>query len=114
MGVEFFTIEELKKQREGGAPGYLEFLRVAAMSAGVYAVKAGAEDTQTPHDQDEIYYVVEGTSGFRFEGEEGAVDERDVAPGSVIFVPARATHSFFDIREDLLVLAFFAPAETQG
>jgi hypothetical protein len=35
-----------------------------------------------------------------------------VQPGSVIFVKAQVEHRFYDIQEELVVLVFFAPAET--
>jgi hypothetical protein len=44
------------------AKSHLEFLRVPAMSAGVYVLLAGARDPQQPNHQDEIYYVVWGWS----------------------------------------------------
>jgi mannose-6-phosphate isomerase-like protein (cupin superfamily) len=34
-----------------------------------------------------------------------------VAPGSVIFVPAREEHRFTDVTEDLTLLVIFGPAE---
>jgi hypothetical protein len=36
-----------------------------------------------------------------------------VQSGSVIFVEAHAEHRFFDVIEDLEVLVFFAPAESE-
>jgi mannose-6-phosphate isomerase-like protein (cupin superfamily) len=33
----------------------------------------------------------------------------DVSPGTIIFVPARVHHSFYDISERLAVLVFFGP-----
>jgi mannose-6-phosphate isomerase-like protein (cupin superfamily) len=35
----------------------------------------------------------------------------DVCPGTIIFVPARVHHSFYDITERLALLVFFGPAE---
>ena len=34
-----------------------------------------------------------------------------VGPGSLHFVPAKAAHRFHGIKEDLVALVFFAPAE---
>ena len=39
---------------------YLEFLRVPALSMGLYALPAGSTDPQEPHQEDEVYYVVSG------------------------------------------------------
>lgn len=106
MESEFFEIAALEKRRQGAGKRYLEFLRVPAMSAGVYSLPAGAADPQKPHHQDELYYVVRGRARMRV-----GADDRPVAEGSVIFVGAEVEHRFYDIAEDLTVLVFFAPAE---
>lgn len=105
--VGFFEIAELKKQRAGSGKLYLEFLRVPAMSAGVYVLPAGGTDPQKPHQEDEMYYVVRGRGRMRVGAEDQAVGE-----GSVIFVAAKVEHRFYEIEEELVVLVFFAPAET--
>ncbi|NWG36999.1 MAG: cupin domain-containing protein [Nitrososphaera sp.] len=66
-------------------------------------MRPGEEDTQTPHDSDELYYVVEG-SGFLEAGSE----RRAVKKGSVVFVPARMPHHFYGNKELLVVLYMFA------
>lgn len=85
--------------------GYLEFLRIPAMSAGVYVLGAGASDSQTPHREDEVYYVVRGRGRFQ-----GGAEERAVGPGDVLFVPAHEPHHFHSITEELVLLVVFAPA----
>jgi mannose-6-phosphate isomerase-like protein (cupin superfamily) len=105
--TQFTTIAEIAKQQAQGSKRYLEFLRVPAMSAGLYVLAAGATDTQTPHHEDELYYVVRGKARFRA-GEE----DREVAAGSVLFVAGEVEHRFYDVTEELAVLVFFAPAES--
>ena len=39
-------------------------------------------------------------------------ETRDIAVGSMIFVPAAMEHYFHDVQEELAVLVLFAPAET--
>jgi quercetin dioxygenase-like cupin family protein len=39
-------------------------------------------------------------------------EDRAVSQGSVVFVAAQVEHRFYDIAEELVVLVFFAPAET--
>jgi hypothetical protein len=41
---------------------WTEFMRAGMFSAGVYRLAAGETDRQTPHAEDEIYYVLEGAS----------------------------------------------------
>ena len=103
----FFHISELEQQRTAGGKRYHEFLRVPAMSAGVYVLAAGSSDPQKPHGEDELYYVVRGRARMRI-----AEQEQAVSAGSVIFVAAQVEHRFFEITEELVVLVFFAPEES--
>lgn len=103
----FFQTFELLQQRTQLGKLYLEFLRVPALSAGVYVLPAGGADPQTPHKEEEMYYVVRGRARMRAGSEDQTVSE-----GSVIFVAANVEHCFYDIAEELIVLVFFAPAES--
>jgi mannose-6-phosphate isomerase-like protein (cupin superfamily) len=85
---------------------YVEAVRSAALSVGLYRLPAGSEDEQHPHGEEEVYLVMEGRARFRM-GDE----DFDVQPGALLTVPARVEHRFHSIAEDLLVLVFFAPAE---
>jgi quercetin dioxygenase-like cupin family protein len=102
-----FTTAELEELREQKQKSYLEFLRVPSMSAGLYVLAAGATDPQSPHHQDEMYYVVRGRGRFR-----AADQDTQVSAGSVLFVAAAVEHGFYDITEEIVVLVFFAPAES--
>ena len=89
------------------AERYLEFLRVPALSAGVYVLRAGETDPQRPHREDEIYYVTRGRGVIRV-----GTEDRPVEPGTVVYVPPQVDHRFHSITEDLRVLVVFAPAES--
>jgi quercetin dioxygenase-like cupin family protein len=112
MAKDLMRLEDLRAERIGKGKRYLEFLRVASMSAGLYVLAAGEKDPQRPHEQDELYYVVRGRARFRLQDEQGA-REHSVSTGAVLFVAARVVHEFFEITEELEVLVFFAPAETE-
>ena len=105
----FFDIAQLERLRTKTGKSYLEFLRVPSLSAGVYVLAAGSTDNQKPHREDEMYYVIRGRARMRISGEDQAV-----AHGSIIFVPASVQHSFYEIAEELVVMVFFAPAESQA
>ena len=94
------TLEHAAGKEHGD---YLRFLDNEALSSGIYLLKAGQDDPQAPHDQDEIYYVIEGHSMFRV-GQE----EFEARPGDVIYVPAFVPHRFYDIESDLRLLVFFS------
>lgn len=86
--------------------GYVEFLRTRDLSAGVYRLSAGGVDSQQPHAEEEVYYVVSGRARFS-----SGTRDVAVAAGDVIFVAAKEPHRFHEIGEDLELLVFFAPAE---
>ncbi|MEV6524805.1 cupin domain-containing protein [Longispora sp. NPDC051575] len=89
----------------GDAPNhYVETLRTPDMSLGTYSIRAGGEDDQSPHREDEIYVVTAGRA--RIVTSDG---EADLGPGSVVFVPAHEEHRFTDVSEDLTLLVVFAP-----
>jgi mannose-6-phosphate isomerase-like protein (cupin superfamily) len=105
------ALDQLLAKRLQAGRSYLEFLRVPAMSAGVYVLPAGAPDPQQPHQEDEIYYVVRGKAKMRLGTEERA-EERSVGEGSVIFVEAGLEHRFFNVERELVMLVVFAPEES--
>jgi mannose-6-phosphate isomerase-like protein (cupin superfamily) len=97
-----FNSEELLKKVAGTDARISEFLRVSSVSVSIYRLPAGCKDMQAPHMEDEVYYVIEGKARLRVEDK-----ITEIRPGDVLFVKATAAHSFFDIDEDLVVLAFF-------
>lgn len=90
----------------GQSRHWVELLRSESLSVGSYSVPVGGSDTQSPHGEDEIYVVTSGRA--RFVADSGSAD---VGPGSVIYVPARETHRFVDVTENLAVVVVFAPPE---
>ncbi len=101
-----YQLTDLQNQLRQTSNLYLEFLRVPALSLGLYELAAGSRDPQQPHTEDEIYYVVKGQGMIRV-----ADEDQPVAAGSIVYVAARVPHSFHSISEDLSILVFFAPAE---
>lgn len=105
--MDAWEIEEIDTDRRSAGSLYREFLRVPALSAGLYVLEVGAIDPQQPHAEDELYYVVAGRARITVEHE-----WRAVRAGSLVFVAAGVPHRFHDIEERLQVLVAFGPAET--
>ena len=104
--MDNFELPRLFKDRPAGH-NYFELIRVPAMSAGLYVLQPGEPDRQSPHREDELYYVVAGKGTIRV-----GTEDRPVTPGTAIFVPAGVEHHFHSITVQLQVLVVFAPAET--
>ena len=104
--MQAFELLDIIKQQSRSGQTYREFLHVPHLSMGVYQLLEGDTDIQTPHTEDEVYYVVEGKARITV-----ADEDRDVRSGSVIYVAKNVPHRFHTIEKDLIVLVFFAPAE---
>ena len=106
---KYFDIAaEIQAQQGSGKP-YREFLRVPSLSCGIYSLPAGASDLQSPHDEDEVYYVLSGSGRLKVGGE-----EKHIGAGSILYVEATSEHSFFEIDEDITLLVFFASGGPGG
>ena len=99
-----YELSNIGRQQTESGQAYLQFVNEGTMSLGLYVLVAGSTDTQSPHDEDEIYYVVAGHGAIVVAGE-----RRPVRPGSIVFVAKEVEHRFVDIEEDLSILVFFAP-----
>lgn len=104
--MQAYELAQLLSQRETSHKLYLEFLKVPDLSMGLYVLPTGGADPQSPHTEDEVYYVASGKAKILV-----ANENRDVQAGSVIYVEKNVAHRFHSIEEDLTVLVFFAPAE---
>ncbi|MEP6639196.1 MAG: cupin domain-containing protein [Chloroflexota bacterium] len=104
--MDAFELADLVAQRQASGKPYLEFITVPDLSVGLYVLAAGQVDLQQPHMEDEVYYVVSGRGRIRV-GDE----DREVRPGSIVFVGTAVPHGFHDITEDLTLFVAFGPAE---
>jgi mannose-6-phosphate isomerase-like protein (cupin superfamily) len=104
--MQAYDLRRLISEREAGSKLYLEFLKVPDLSMGLYVLPAGGKDPQSPHTEDEVYYVVSGRAQIRV-----ANEDRAVQAGSIVYVARNVEHRFHSIQEELTVLVFFAPAE---
>ena len=102
---QVFTMPDLMEKVAGKEPRFFASLRLPPLSSAISRLPAGAKDMQAPHLEDEVYVVIEGRAQLRI-GDKN----HDISRGSILFVQATAEHSFFDIEEDLVVLAFFGTA----
>ena len=79
---------------------YQEIFHHGSMKLGLYAPRG--KDDQDPHDQDELYFISNGSAGFTLE------DKRtDVSAGDALFVPAGLTHRFDTMSDDFMVWVIF-------
>lgn len=82
---------------------FVQALAHGSMSVELYA-PAGT-DPQTPHTQDELYFVITGTGDFVQETE-----RHRIGPGTVLFVAAGEIHRFENFSTDFATwVVFWSP-----
>ncbi len=96
-----FDIKEYVKNLKG-TTYFHTFVNRDNLAAGVLRLLPGDEDTQEPHDSDEIYYVVKGDGFLQIGQKNYAVSE-----GKAYFVGRNIKHKFFGNSKELVVLYFF-------
>ena len=82
-----------------GEPFALAFAH-GSMSVELYAPRG--TDIQTPHDQDELYFIHSGCGEFVMAGERHSFEA-----GTVFFVPAYVEHRFENFSDDFSTWVVF-------
>jgi mannose-6-phosphate isomerase-like protein (cupin superfamily) len=95
-------VEAARRRLEASGGGYEVVHTSPGLELGVYVLVAPEADRQQPHEDDEVYFVLEGSSALEIEGETVPVQQ-----GQALFVPAGAEHRFVGYV-GLSVLAAFA------
>jgi len=101
MKFEFDTkeyIDQLKKSNSY----FHTFINRETLAAGVLVLQPAEEDTQEPHDTDELYYVIKGDGHLK-------INQKDylIIEGKIFFVPKNIEHHFFGNKKELVVIYFF-------
>jgi mannose-6-phosphate isomerase-like protein (cupin superfamily) len=97
-------IQQAKERLAAAGGGYEIVHESPGLELGVYVLVAPEPDRQQPHEDDEVYVVLEGRGTLDIEG--ARVDLRE---GQAAFVQAGAQHQFVGY-EQLAVLVIFEKA----
>jgi mannose-6-phosphate isomerase-like protein (cupin superfamily) len=96
-----FDIQGVKERLAAADGGYEVVHASPGLELGVYVLVAPEPDRQQPHEDDEVYVVLEGRGVLEVEGK-----RLDLHEGDAVFVPAGALHQFVGY-EQLSVLVVF-------
>jgi mannose-6-phosphate isomerase-like protein (cupin superfamily) len=99
-----FEVEAAKRRLEKGNGGYEIIHTSPGLEVGVYVLVAPEPDRQQPHEDDEVYVVLEGSGTLQVEGE-----EVDLVEGQAMFVAAHAEHRFTAYERLSLLVIFTRP-----
>jgi mannose-6-phosphate isomerase-like protein (cupin superfamily) len=101
MKIEF-DINEYIKNIAKSTSYYHTFINRNNLAAGVLRLDPGEEDTQLPHENDEVYYVVRGDGFLNIAGKDYLISE-----AKAYFVGKNTMHKFHGNKKELIVLYFF-------
>jgi mannose-6-phosphate isomerase-like protein (cupin superfamily) len=99
-----FDVDAAKRRLQEGGGGYEIVHTSPGLEVGVYVLVAPEPDRQQPHEDDEVYVVLEGSGTLEVEGE-GV----DLAEGQAMFVAAHAEHRFTAYEQLSLLVIFTRP-----
>lgn len=101
MKIEFDTKEFLKELYKGKSY-FHTFINKENLAAGILRLEPGEEDTQAPHESDEIYYVVKGDGFLKIGNKDYKISE-----GMSYYIAKNIDHRFHGNAKELVVLYFF-------
>ena len=99
--AEPFDIAGVKARLAAGNGGYEVVHSSPGLEIGVYVLVAPEPDRQSPHEDDEVYVVLEGHGTLDVAG-----TPVELHPGNAVFVPAGAEHQFTGYEELSLLVVF--------
>jgi len=101
MKLEFDLATYLRKIKKSSSYFYT-FINRDSLAVGVLVLQPGEEDTQEPHDNDEVYYVISGDGFLKIKDK-----NYKVLKDKLFFVAKGVEHYFHGNKKELKVLYFF-------
>ena len=102
--MALFDVAGVQQRLAAGTGGYEIVHRSQGLEIGVYVLVAPEPDRQSPHEDDEVYVVLEGRGVLTVQDEQVAVEK-----GKAVFVPAGAEHRFTGYEGLSLLVIFTRP-----
>jgi len=106
MKLDFDVKDSIKKIKKSSTY-FHTFINKSSLATGVLVLKPGEEDTQTPHDSDEVYYIISGDGFLKIKDK-----DYKVSKDKVFFVAKDVEHYFHGNKKELKVLYFFGGPDT--
>ena len=91
-------IEKIKNSDEY----FHTFINKQSLAAGVLVLQPGEEDTQEPHQSDEVYFLIKGNGFLKIKNKDYPVEQN-----KMYFVGKEIEHYFHGNTKELIVLYFF-------
>src|SRR5205809_4073804 len=107
--MEPIEVRETLQRLQAAGGGYEVVHESPGLEVGVYVLVAPEPDRQQPHEDDELYVVLEGRGTLEVEDRSAELEE-----GHALFVEAGADHRFTGYEGLSVLVIFSKPAEHAG
>ena len=101
MKLDFDVSEYIERIKKSNSY-FHTFINRQSLAVGILVLQPGEEDTQTPHESDEVYYVIKGDGFLKIKNKDFKVQEN-----KMYFVGKEIKHYFHGNTKELIVLYFF-------
>jgi mannose-6-phosphate isomerase-like protein (cupin superfamily) len=106
LKLEFNLQDYLEKIKKSNSY-FHTFLNKDSLAAGILVLKSGEEDTQEPHESDEVYFVISGNGYLKIKDK-----DFEVSKDKLFFVEKGVSHYFYGNTKELKVLYFFGGSDS--
>jgi mannose-6-phosphate isomerase-like protein (cupin superfamily) len=106
LKLEYDLTTYIEKIKNSGSY-FSTFIDKESLAAGVLLLKPDEEDTQAPHENDEVYFIISGNGFLKIKDK-----DYDVSKNKLFFVAKNVKHFFHGNTEELRVLYFFGGSDS--
>ena len=82
------------------------FINRDSLAAGVLVLQPGEQDTQEPHQSDEVYFIISGDGFLKIKNK-----DYKISKDKLFFVAKNVEHFFHGNTKELKVLYFFGGSD---
>ena len=101
LKLEFNLKDSLNKIQKNNSY-FHTFINKNSLAAGLLVLNPGEQDTQEPHDSDEIYFIISGNGFLKIKNK-----DYKISKDKIFFVGKDIPHYFHSNTKELKVLYFF-------
>ena len=106
LKLEFNLRDNLDKIKKSDSY-FHTFINKDSLATGILVLTPGEEDTQEPHESDEVYFIISGNGFLKIKNK-----DYEISKDKLFFVGKDVPHYFHSNTKELKVLYFFGGSDS--
>ena len=106
LKLEFNLKDNLDKIKKSDSY-FHTFINKDSLATGILVLAPGEEDTQEPHESDEVYFIISGNGFLKIKNK-----DYEISKDKLFFVSKNVPHYFHSNTKELKVLYFFGGSDS--